>query len=241
MGNNPQTFTDPDGDWIHIAIGAVVGGVLNVVNNLDNIKDLQDGLVAFGIGAGAGAIAAATGGAVLGALGTASSVGGFMLNAGIATGTGGLLDGTLRETGNALYFGDANFDDALRQGISTGVVEAGIGLVGGAATAGLGNLFGLSQFKKSIQIAPQGSYFKSTGTNTLVSKFIEPISDAGLSVAQSAAKSSTSLVKTGTQFSKHSIQRMAQRGVTPKMAQTAISKGQKFYDPLNKSINYILL
>ena len=33
---------------------------------------------------------------------------------------------------------------------------------------------------------------------------------------------------------------MAQRGVTPKMAQTAISKGQKFYDPLNKSINYIL-
>ncbi len=33
---------------------------------------------------------------------------------------------------------------------------------------------------------------------------------------------------------------MAQRGITQKMAQTAISKGQKFYDLLNKSINYVL-
>lgn len=33
---------------------------------------------------------------------------------------------------------------------------------------------------------------------------------------------------------------MAQRGVTPKMAQTAINKGLKFYDPKNGSINYIL-
>jgi len=48
------------------------------------------------------------------------------------------------------------------------------------------------------------------------------------------------LVKTGTQFSKHSLQRLAQRGVTPKMAQTAINKGLKFYDPKNGSINYVL-
>jgi len=33
---------------------------------------------------------------------------------------------------------------------------------------------------------------------------------------------------------------MAQRGITPKMAHTAISKGLKYQDPLNKSINYIL-
>ncbi len=55
-----------------------------------------------------------------------------------------------------------------------------------------------------------------------------------------AAKSNTTLVKSGSQFSKHATQRMAKRGVTPKMAQTAISKGQQFYDPLNKSINHIL-
>lgn len=56
-----------------------------------------------------------------------------------------------------------------------------------------------------------------------------------------AAKTGTNaLVKTGTQFSKHSLERLAQRGVTQDMAQLAISKGQKFYDPLNKSINYVL-
>ncbi|MFT3945670.1 MAG: RHS repeat-associated core domain-containing protein [Agriterribacter sp.] len=56
-----------------------------------------------------------------------------------------------------------------------------------------------------------------------------------------AAKTSTNaLVKTGTQFSKHSLERLAQRGVTQDMAELAISKGQKFYDPLNKSINYVL-
>lgn len=55
-----------------------------------------------------------------------------------------------------------------------------------------------------------------------------------------AAKTSTSLVKTGTQWSKHSLQRLAERGVTKDMAEMAISKGQKFYDPLNKSINYVL-
>lgn len=59
-------------------------------------------------------------------------------------------------------------------------------------------------------------------------------------VASVAAKGSTSLVRTGTQWSKHSLQRLAERGITPKMAETAIAKGQKFYDPLNKSINYVL-
>lgn len=58
--------------------------------------------------------------------------------------------------------------------------------------------------------------------------------------AVGAAKTSTSLVKTGTQFSKHSLERLAQRGVTPKMAETAINKGLKFYDPKNGSINYVL-
>jgi RHS repeat-associated protein len=54
------------------------------------------------------------------------------------------------------------------------------------------------------------------------------------------AKGSTSLIKTEIQFSKHSLERLAQRGVTRDMAELAISKGQKFYDPFNKSINYVL-
>lgn len=56
-----------------------------------------------------------------------------------------------------------------------------------------------------------------------------------------AAKTGTSLVKTGAQWSKHSLQRLAERGVTKDMAEMAISKGQKFYAPLNKSINNYVL
>jgi len=41
-------------------------------------------------------------------------------------------------------------------------------------------------------------------------------------------------------FSEHAIRRMAERGITPRMVRVAINKGLKLYDPLNKSINYIL-
>lgn len=77
----------------------------------------------------------------------------------------------------------------------------------------------------------------------LSEKYIEPIKYAENNMDvnwQRAPKTSTSLLKTGTQWSKHSLQRLAERGVTKDMAEMAISKGQKFYDPLNKSINYVL-
>ena len=64
--------------------------------------------------------------------------------------------------------------------------------------------------------------------------------DWGIGVEAVATKTGTSLVKTGTQWRKHSLQRLAERGVTKDMAEMAIIKGQKFYDPLNKSINYVL-
>lgn len=57
---------------------------------------------------------------------------------------------------------------------------------------------------------------------------------------QAAKEGTQALVKAEIQFSKHSLERLAQRGVTKGMAQLAISKGQKFYDPLNRSINYVL-
>ena len=55
-----------------------------------------------------------------------------------------------------------------------------------------------------------------------------------------AGEESLALVKTETQFSQHSLERLAERGVTQDMAKVAIRTGQKFYDPLNKSINYVL-
>lgn len=58
-------FKDPNGEWIQIAIGAVVGGVFNVVTNWDNINNFGQGLSYFGLGAAGGALMA-TGNVVAG-------------------------------------------------------------------------------------------------------------------------------------------------------------------------------
>jgi len=62
----------------------------------------------------------------------------------------------------------------------------------------------------------------------------------GAEVTNATATTTNAVVNTGIQFSKHSIERLAQRGVTLRMARITITKGQKFYDPVNKSINYVL-
>ncbi|WP_437398685.1 DUF6443 domain-containing protein [Flagellimonas lutimaris] len=56
FGNNPVLMIDPNGEWALVddIIAAVVGGVVNVVANWNNIEDFGDGAAYFGIGAGAG-------------------------------------------------------------------------------------------------------------------------------------------------------------------------------------------
>jgi RHS repeat-associated protein len=61
--NNPLRYTDPNGEFWHIIIGAIVGSVVNLVANWDNIDSFWDGLATFGVGAGAGMATAATSGA----------------------------------------------------------------------------------------------------------------------------------------------------------------------------------
>lgn len=63
---------------------------------------------------------------------------------------------------------------------------------------------------------------------------------AGKGVNVVTKQGTNALVNTGVRFSKHSLERLAERGVTQDMVGLVISKGQKFYDPANKSINYVL-
>ena len=106
--NNPLNRIDPDGNWVHIVVGAVVGGIVNLTVKALNgqIKDFGDGVMAFGIGAAGGAITAATGGAAAGALGlgTTGVASGF-----VTGGAGAVFGSPVTGIGNSLYFGDKGY------------------------------------------------------------------------------------------------------------------------------------
>ncbi len=59
--NNPLKYTDPDGNFIHLIVGAIIGGLVNLATNAmaGRINNFWDGLKAFGIGAIQGAAGAA--------------------------------------------------------------------------------------------------------------------------------------------------------------------------------------
>ena len=106
--NNPLVYVDQNGEWIHILVGAIIGGVVNLTIKAiqGKIHNFGDGLAAFGIGAVAGAVGAATGGAAfIAAGGGAAGAGGFLAGA-----AGGLMgtafSSPIQSIGNSMYFGD---------------------------------------------------------------------------------------------------------------------------------------
>jgi RHS repeat-associated protein len=136
--NNPLKFTDPSGEWIHLLIGAVVGGVMNWVAHGAQLN--MNGLKAFGIGAAAGLIGAATGGAAfLAAGGGAAGAGGFLAGA-----FSGLVGATFSQTfltvGNNIAFGDPLMSGKeFITGIAFGAILGGT--INGAVAKYNGNTF----------------------------------------------------------------------------------------------------
>jgi len=61
--NNPLKFTDENGEFWHIVIGALIGGIANLVATWNSSSGFWEHLAAFSVGAAAGAATAATGGA----------------------------------------------------------------------------------------------------------------------------------------------------------------------------------
>jgi len=102
--NNPLRYTDVSGEWIHIVVGAVIGGLVNW--GVHGFRMDMEGLKAFGIGAAAGALGAATGGAAFAAAGgAAGGVGGFAAGA-FGGGVGALYSSVALSAGNNAAFGD---------------------------------------------------------------------------------------------------------------------------------------
>ena len=130
MANNPVMSVDPDGRFWHIVAGAVIGGVANVAVKAfqGKINSWGDGFMAFGIGAAAGAVTAATGGAAAGALGlsTASVAGGA-----VAGTVGAIYGSPIQGLGNEMYFGDPYTGKQYITDIIAGGVVGGI--AGGVA------------------------------------------------------------------------------------------------------------
>ncbi len=115
LGNNYIITVDPDGEWVHIAIGAVAGGLINLAVNWDNIDNFGEGLAAFGTGALAGGLTAACGGCSAGAI------------AAIGVGTGALTSATnaiVAQTGNGVGLGDVQWG-AVGQSAFIGAIAGG--------------------------------------------------------------------------------------------------------------------
>lgn len=128
--NNPLKYTDASGEWIHIVAGAVIGGLVNW--GVHGFRLDMDGLKAFGIGAGAGALGAMTGGAAFAGMGgAAGGLGGFAAGA-VGGGVGAFYTVGLTNAGNNAILGDPlmsgeNFAIAVLQGALTGGMINGVG------------------------------------------------------------------------------------------------------------------
>jgi len=147
--NNPLVLTDPDGEWVHLVIGAAIGGFTNwAFNGFEfNLK----GLGYFGVGALAGALGAGVGAGISSMLpvaGTASGgfAAGFLGTSAATTATSSFVSGALigggagfasgftSGLGNGLL-GGQNFEQALWSGTKNG-------LIGGLSGATIGGLWG---------------------------------------------------------------------------------------------------
>lgn len=144
--NNPLKYTDPSGEFWHLIIGAVVGGVVNLMANADKVDNFWQGLGYFGTGAVAGAAGAGIGAGVSSAIAgtgfgagfigsaTAGTTTGFL--AGAATsGSAGIISGFTIGAGNSWIQGN-NFGTGLCDGIKAGLIGGAMGVVTGGLMGG---------------------------------------------------------------------------------------------------------
>ena len=140
-GGDPVNYVDPNGEWVHIVVGAIVGAVVGTVNagiqcyagGMDVSQCGKNVYVQQQVGAAAGAAAAATGGAVGGGLigrvlgGAAGGAVGYGAN---YAGQKVIMQNDVEWDGNALF-------KATWQGALTGSVGAAAGSVANGATGAM--------------------------------------------------------------------------------------------------------
>ena len=148
--NNPLKYVDPDGEWVHIVIGAIIGGAINLVSNWNNIDNVWEGLAAFGAGAAQGALTATLGptgaligGAITGA--TNNIIAQTNNDAGLNTvnwgqvGVGAFVGGLSGAVGYAAgEWASSNLGGVIINGFHVSANS----IIGGAITGGVGGAVG---------------------------------------------------------------------------------------------------
>ena len=142
--NNPLVYVDENGEFWHLIIGAVVGGVINWISN-DARLDAK-GLGYFAVGAVAGAVGAGIGSGVSASLAGGTFAGGFMstsvavsssfINGAAIGAVSGLGAGFVGGFGNSLVSGQ-NIGQALKNGINDGLTGAAFGAITGGIAGGI--------------------------------------------------------------------------------------------------------
>jgi RHS repeat-associated protein len=79
-----------------------------------------------------------------------------------------------------------------------------------------------------------------TGLGVSAARSLAARAAAQAAARAAAEEASCVLARAGVQLSQEAVRRMAQRGVTRKMIETALSKGARYWDPKNKSVNFII-
>ncbi len=208
--NNPLSHVDPSGEFIHLIVGAVIGGVINWAAN--GAKFSWKGLAHFGVGALSGALGAGVGAGVSSALGggtfgagflgtsAAKAVGSGFLSGAVVGGSGGFAGGFTGGFGNALVNG-SSFSSALGAGFKGGAMGAlGGSLIGGTVSGldamGDGRNFwtGAGESRHEMLLSGTGNSNQYTSNEDMWADYNSNIgSRDGMSLSQVEAKLNTNV------------------------------------------------
>jgi RHS repeat-associated protein len=143
-GNNPVIYVDENGEFLHLIVGAIIGGAINWAMN--GFQFNAKGLGHFGVGALAGALGAGVGAGISSSLAGGSFGAGFWGTSSALTATSSFISGAAIGGGAGLSSGFVTgFGNGLVNGQSFGkaLAQGGLySLMAGASGAIIGGVWG---------------------------------------------------------------------------------------------------
>ncbi|MBW6537817.1 MAG: hypothetical protein K0B11_22610, partial [Mariniphaga sp.] len=131
--NNPLVYTDPDGEWLFMAIAVGVMFNVGIQAASGNINNVGDFFIAAGIGALSGATGAYAAGALSVSMGLTAS--GAMSGA-VWGATAGFTSGFISGAGNSWMNGNG-FLNGVKDGLITGGISGATGGIVGGLSGGI--------------------------------------------------------------------------------------------------------